>query len=185
MLTRAKEDAPMTVQNKTPKSPKSLQNDLESPAPARGELVLSALIIAREGSKELRAIDLMAARLVIAARTLRALPYDSQTIPAKTRSAWPEFIQKSLFLDYKNKMRDRFTPNPAAIDDLNRLLDLFWHLTPVQRQLVWARACNISWAKLVSRFGRSRTSLHRDHKLALAVLCRHDKAKAADKNRQS
>jgi len=178
----------MTVQNKTPKSPKSpksLQNDLESPAPARGDSVLSARIIAREGSKELRAIDLMAARLVIAARTLRALPFDSQTIPAKTRSAWPEFIQKSLFLDYKNKMRDRFTPNPAAIDDLNRLLDLFWHLTPVQRQLVWARACNISWAKLVSRFGRSRTSLHRDHNLALAVLCRHDKAKAGGKNRQS
>jgi hypothetical protein len=103
MLTRAKEDVPMTVQNKTPKSPKSLQNDLESPAPTRGESVLSARIIAREGSKELRAIDLMAARLVIAARTLRALPYDSQTIPAKTRSAWPEFIQKSLFLDYKIK----------------------------------------------------------------------------------
>ena len=56
----------MTVQNETPKSRKSLQNDLESPAPARGESVPSARIIAREGSKELRAIDLMVARFVIA-----------------------------------------------------------------------------------------------------------------------
>jgi len=175
----------MTAQNEKPKSQNPLKNCPETPDPACGEPALSARIIAREGSKELRAIDLMAARLVIASRTLHALPYDSQTIPAKTRSAWPEFIQKSMLLDYNNKRRHQFTPSPAAIDDLNRLLDLFWHLTPVQRQLVWARASNISWAKLVSRFGRSRTSLHRDHKLALAVLCRHDKAKGAGKSRRS
>ena len=43
-----------------------------------------------------------------------------------------------------------------------------------QRQLVWARVCNTGRAALVARMHHSRISLNRDHKMALALLGRHE-----------
>jgi len=122
-------------------------------------------------SVDLAAIRAMAARLEAAARTLHALPPDSRLRPAGTRSAWPDFIQKSRFLAGQTRMLSRACPSPAAIDDADRLLDLLWDLDADQRRLVWARACHMPWAVLASRLGRSRSSLNRDHRLALARLC--------------
>ena len=129
---------------------------------------------ARIISAELADIADMAARLARAAHTLHALPRCAHTTPAGGRSTWPDFIQKTRF-SY-SQTRDSARPNPpsTAIDDLDHLAGLLWHLDAPQRQLVWARACNIGWAAFVAGMHRSRTSLNRDHKLALALLCRHE-----------
>ena len=49
---------------------------------------------------------------------------------------------------------------------------LMWRVTPRQRQLLWARACGVRWAELCQRQRRSRTTLFRDHRMALAALAR-------------
>lgn len=140
-----------------------------------------ATIIGAASSDELYRIDTMAARLVVAARTMRALPNDALSKPSGTRSSWPEFVQKTRFLYGHTRASSLPRPHPRAIDDLAHLMALFWQLRPDERRLVWARACGIPWAVLMARFGRSRTSLNRDHKVALAVLCRHDRQQQKSK----
>ena len=49
---------------------------------------------------------------------------------------------------------------------------LMWRLTPRQRQLLWARAFGVRWAELCQRQRRSRTTLFRDHRMALMALAR-------------
>jgi len=61
-------------------------------------------------------------------------------------------------------------PSPAAIDDLDRLAMLLWNLPPRHRELLLARACGVRWAELCHRHRRSRTTLNRDHRRALAAL---------------
>ena len=151
-------------------NPKSAAHNPRSGARSGARSDATARII----SAELGDIADMAARFARAAHTLHALPRCAHTAPAGGRSTWPDFIQKTHF-SY-SQTRDPARPNPpsAAIDDLDHLAGLLWHLDAHQRQLVWARACNIGWAALVARMHRSRTSLNRDHKLALALLCRHE-----------
>ena len=57
-----------------------------------------------------------------------------------------------------------------AFDDLDRLGMLLWKLTPHHQQLLWARACRVRWAELCRRQRRSRTTMARDHRLALMAL---------------
>ena len=87
------------------------------------------------------------------------LPRSAHTSLAGGRSTWPDFIQKTRFSYCQTRDPARPTPTAAAIDDLDHLVGLLWHLDAAQRQLVWARACNVSWATLVTRMGRSRTNL--------------------------
>lgn len=98
------------------------------------------------------------------------LPRSAHTSLAGGRSTWPDFIQKTRFSYCQTRDPARPTPTAAAIDDLDHLVGLLWHLDAAQRQLVWARACNVSWATLVTRMGRSRTGLNREHKLALLSM---------------
>ena len=39
-----------------------------------------------------------------------------------------------------------------------------------KKQQLWARACRVRWAELCRRQRRSRTTLARDHRLALMAL---------------
>ena len=146
------------------------QSNQPRPAPrppgAATPVTLSAAVLAA-----------MAARLAVAVRTLHALPPDSHERPVGTRSAWPDFMQKTALLAGRTRAGARLCPAPAAIDDLTHLVGLFWHLGPDQRRLVWARACGVPWAVLAARFARSRTSLNRDYKQALAILCHQDQQK--------
>jgi len=114
----------------------------------------------------------LADRLAQAVLTLRALPRDSGTGPAGARSAWPEMIRRSRFVVEGTRRSAPPKPSAAAIDDLDRIAMLMWHLTPRQRQLLWARACGVRWAELCRRQRRSRTTLFRDHRLALMALAR-------------
>lgn len=116
---------------------------------------------------ELRA---MATRLVRAVDTLGRLPMNADTRPAGARSAWPEMIRDSRFAIEVTRRNSRARPLPAAIDDLDRLAMLMWHLPSHQQQLLWARACGVRWAELCRRHRRSRTTLNRDHRRALAAL---------------
>ncbi|MEC8091707.1 MAG: DUF6362 family protein [Pseudomonadota bacterium] len=112
----------------------------------------------------------LAARLERAVDTLQRLPAAASSLPAGTRSAWPDMIRRSRFAIERTWRAGRAVPSAEAIDDLDRLAVLFWDLTPRQRQLLWARACRIRWAKLCRRQRRSRTTLARDHRLALIAL---------------
>lgn len=112
----------------------------------------------------------MAARLEQAVDTLARLPRNAGALPAGVRSAWPEMIRNSRFAVSGTRRDLRACPTPAAIDDLDRLAHLLWHVTPYQRRLLWARACGVRWAELCRRARRSRTTLTRDHRLALAAL---------------
>lgn len=90
-----------------------------------------------------------------AAATPRAvsaeLPRSAHTSPAGGRSTWPDFIQKTRFSYCQTHDPARPTPTAATIDDLDHFVGLLWHLDTAQRQLVWARACNVSWARQVGR----------------------------------
>ena len=79
-------------------------------------------------------------------------------------------IRWSRFAIERTRRAGRAVPSAEAIDDLDRLVVLFWDPTPRQRQLLWARACRIRWAELCRRQRRSRTTLARDHRLALIAL---------------
>ena len=112
----------------------------------------------------------MAARLERAVDTLARLPRDSGTLPAGVRSAWPEMIRGSRFAVGQTRRESRACPAPEAIDDLDRVARLLWRVEPHQRRLLWARACGVRWAELCRRARRSRTTLTRDHRLALRAL---------------
>ena len=124
----------------------------------------------------------MAARLVRAVDTLGRLPRTADTRPAGTRSAWPEMIRDSRFAIEATRDVLPARPSPAAIDDLDRLAMLLWQLPPHQRRLLWARACGVRWAELCHRHRRSRTTLNRDHRRALAALVAAERAKADQKS---
>ncbi len=126
-------------------------------------------------TRGLKAIDSdemrsMATRLVRAVDTLGRLPRTAGTHPAGTRSAWPEMIRESRFAIEATRCVTPARPSPSSIDDLDRLAMLLWQLPSHQRQLLWARACGVRWAELCHRHRRSRTTLNRDHRRALAAL---------------
>ena len=112
----------------------------------------------------------MAARLERAVDTLARLPRDSGTLPAGVLSAWPEMIRGSRSTVGQTRRESRACPSPEAIDDLDRVARLLWRVEPHQRRLLWARACGVRWAELCRRARRSRTTLTRDHRLALRAL---------------
>jgi len=114
----------------------------------------------------------LADRLERAVMTLRGLPRDAATGPAGARSAWPDMIRRSRHVVEGTRRGSAARPTAAAIDDLDRIARLMWQLTPRHRQLLWARACGVRWAELCQRQRRSRTTLYRDHRHALAALAR-------------
>lgn len=119
------------------------------------------------GDDEVRS---MAFRLVRAVDTLGRLPRSADTRPAGLRSAWPEMIRGSRFAIEGTRRSAPARPEPSAIDDLDMLAMSMWRLSPRERQLLWARACGVRWAELCRRHRRSRATLNRDHRRALAAL---------------
>ena len=116
------------------------------------------------------ALQLLAARLKRAVDTPQHFPVGTATQPAGTRSAWPEMIRKSRFNVEQTRQESKVLPSAEAIEDLDRLAMLLWKLTTRHRQLVWAHAWRVRWADLRRRQWRSRTSMARDHRLALMAL---------------
>ena len=112
----------------------------------------------------------MAAWLERAVDTLARQPRFSGTLPAGMRSAWPEMIRGSWFAVSQIRRQSSARPSPDAIDDLDRVARLLWRVEPHQRRRLWALACGVRWAELCRRARRSRTTLTRDHRLALRAL---------------
>lgn len=74
-------------------------------------------------------------------------------------------------------------PNPKAIDEMDEVFDQLARMVPSECRLLWARANGVRWARLVQFTGRSRSSLHRDLKRALAKFDRiAGKANRAEKH---
>jgi hypothetical protein len=116
------------------------------------------------------ALQLLAARLECAVDTLQRLPAGTANQLAGRRSSWPEMIRKSRFTVARTWQERSPLPSAEAIDDLDSLVMLLWKLTPRHRQSLWVRARRVRWAELCRRRRRSRTTLARDHRLALMAL---------------
>ena len=130
------------------------------PAPAKGY------------SRQQEDLRQLALRLEQAVATLRALPRDAGTLPPGARSAWPEMVRRSRFVIEGTRQTTKAKPTPACIDDLDKIAMLMWRVTQRKHQLLWARACGVRWAELCQRQRRSRTTLFRHHRMALAALAR-------------
>ena len=102
-----------------------------------------------------------------AAWTLQSLPADPQNRPAGLRSAWPEIFRKSAVIYGGTRRNMGPRPSPKAIDEMDEMLDVLARMTPCERRLIWARTNGLKWQRLEHFTGRSRTSLHRDFKIAL------------------
>ena len=107
-----------------------------------------------------------------AAWTLQSLPADLQSRPAGLRSAWPEMYRKTMVIYGQTRRNMGPRPSPKAIDEMNEMLDVLARMAPCERRLIWARANGVRWLRLVHFTERSRTSLHRDLKLALGKFVR-------------
>ena len=110
--------------------------------------------------------DAMAA----AAVTLQRLPRVAGDGPAGARSAWPDMVRATRFAIFETLRATRPRPSPSEIDAMEQMIALLWEINGYQRQLVWARACGVRWVVLQDRYRRSRTTLNRDYRAALAVL---------------
>jgi hypothetical protein len=107
-----------------------------------------------------------------AAWTLQSLPADLQSRPARLRSAWPEMCRKTMLIYGQTRRNMGPRPSLKAIDEMNEMLDVLARMAPCERRLISARANGVRWLRLVHFTGRSRTSLHRDLKLALGKFVR-------------
>ena len=122
----------------------------------------------------------LAAALAAAADVVRRLPRGAGDGPAGVRSAWPDMIRATRFSVPGTRVTTPCRPGPADIAAMERMIALLWEVNARQRQLLWARACGVRWAVLQDRFRRSRTTLNRDYRGALATLAQAErKAHAA------
>lgn len=109
-------------------------------------------------------------RLEKAIMTLRALPHSAHTKPMGHKSAWPDMIRRSRRGAILKRGDVPFCPNSHDISDCYIIIDALYTLTEMQRTLIWARAMNVGWRDLQTRFNRSRTHLTRLHLKALTAL---------------
>ena len=112
----------------------------------------------------------LAAALAAAADVVRRLLRGAGDGPAGVRSAWPDMIRATRFSVPGTRVTTPCRPGPADIAAMERMIALLWEVNARQRQLLWARACGVRWAVLQDRFRRSRTTLNRDYRGALAPL---------------
>ena len=101
---------------------------------------------------------------------LQALPKTSKTMPVGYKSAWPEMIRPGKKGDIIYRGRSYAMPNSRDITECYQIIDSLYHLTEMQRQLIWARASHIPWRMLQQRFRRSRSHLYRLYLGALSSL---------------
>lgn len=108
-----------------------------------------------------------------AAKTERMLPAVRQS--AKL-TYWPETTAKD-WLNYASETtRIKLTPSPAQISDYETAINLLTKLPKIiDRQLVWARACGLSWARLGRQLGVDYRTVKRQHQDALVYLSRWTK----------
>ena len=109
-------------------------------------------------------------RLEKAMITLQQLPQSAHTKPMGYKTAWPDMIRPSKrgAILYRGKLL--LTPNSQNISDCYKIIDALYHLSDMQRTLLWARAMNVAWQVLQRRYNRSRTHLNRLHACALTAL---------------
>ncbi len=111
-----------------------------------------------------------------AAQTLRSLPHKTF---AGYASYWPDVVRSTpeswLARPYQNTSPHKSTPQD--ISAMDEVLNWLFILTPEERRIVWARACNIPWRALEDRDGRSHVTLR---KIYIRGLTSIDMALAAE-----
>lgn len=95
-----------------------------------------------------------------AAQTLKSLPYKTFVGYA---SYWPDVVRSTpeiwLARPYQNPSPHKSTPQ--EISAMDEVLNWLFILTPEERRIVWARACNIPWRALEDHDGRSHVTLRK------------------------
>jgi len=104
-----------------------------------------------------------------AAQTLRSLPHKTF---AGYASYWPDVVRSTpeswLARPYQNNTPHKSTPR--EISAMDEVLNWLFILTPEERRIVWARACNIPWRALEDHDGRSHVTLRKIHRRGLASI---------------
>ena len=108
-----------------------------------------------------------------AAKTERMLPAVRHTA---SLTYWPETTAKD-WLNYASETTHiRLTPSPVQIDNYEIAINLLTKLPKIiDRQLVWARACGLSWARLGRQLQMDYRTVKRQHQDALVYLSKWTK----------
>lgn len=93
-----------------------------------------------------------------AADTLKRLP---GAMMKNKLTSWPEIVQNSAAQMHVSGRFIKTSPNPTAISNMDKTLNLLLKLSQKERRLVWCRAVGISWRKLENIEGLSHVTLRK------------------------
>lgn len=116
-------------------------------------------------------IEAVGARIVEAGDTLRRLRVPGAW-PAGHRSAWPDVVRD--FWDvfgYHEAEAKPSPPSPQAIGRMDETMTWFAFIeAPLDRRIVWAKAFKLGDRKVGRIIGKSRETVRRRYKRALADI---------------
>jgi|SRR5882724_5546869 len=109
-------------------------------------------------------------RLGEAASTLRRLPKPKHGSPAAMQAAWPDIVRRTFHDAPKDLVMRAAVPPAAMITAMDEALRwLLWDVE-IERKILWARACRVSWRRLEDADGRSFMTLRKVHREALLTI---------------
>ena len=124
-------------------------------------------------------LSIVESALKQAAQTLRSLPHKTF---AGYASYWPDVVRSTpeswLARPYQTHAPHKSTPQ--EISAMDEVLNWLFILTPEERRIVWARACNIPWRALEDHDGRSHVTLRKIHVRGLTSIALALDAEMAD-----
>ena len=108
-----------------------------------------------------------------AAKTERMLPAAHR---ANSLTYWPETTAKDWLNYASDTTQVRFTASHKQVSDYETAILLITKLPHiVDRKLVWARACGLSWARLGRQLNIDYRTVKRQHQDALVYLSKWTK----------
>jgi hypothetical protein len=124
-------------------------------------------------------LSIVESALKQAAQTLRSLPHKTF---AGYASYWPDVVRSMpeswLAKPYQTHSRHKSTPQ--EISAMDEVLNWLFILTPEERRIVWARACNLSWRRMEDHDGRSHVTLRKIYIRGLTSIALALDAEMAD-----
>ena len=114
-----------------------------------------------------------------AAKTLKSLPHKTF---AGYASYWPDVVRSTpeSWLARPYDTNSPYKSTPQEISAMDEVLNWLFMLTPDERRIVWARACNLPWRALEDRDGRSHVTLRKIYLRGLTSIALALDAEMAD-----
>lgn len=114
-----------------------------------------------------------------AAHTLKSLPHKTF---AGYASYWPDVVRSmpEIWLARPYQKNTPAKRTPQEISAMDEVLNWLFILTPEERRIVWARACNLSWRAIEDHDGRSHVTLRKIYNRGLTAIALALEAEMAD-----